>query len=100
MICAVRKAGADHQEGRPIAVMKANSVRKPMLLEPEKEGETAQVTMSNHDIARLLRKQKEVERYLEEIKRATASIEKLFAGEAPKRSYEIRYVADIDDYYM
>jgi hypothetical protein len=41
-----------------------------------------------------------VERYLEEIKRATASIETILAGKAPKRSYEIRYVADIDDYYM
>lgn len=80
--------------------MKANSVRKPILLEPEKEGETAEVTMSNHDIARLLRKQEEMERYLEDIKRATASIEKILAGNASKRSYEIRYVADIDDYYM
>jgi hypothetical protein len=80
--------------------MKANSVRKPILLEPEKEGETAEITMSNHDIARLLRKQEEVERYLEDIKRATASIEKILEGKVPKRSYEIRYVADIDDYYM
>ena len=41
-----------------------------------------------------------MERYLEDIKRATTSIEKILAGKAPKRSYEIRYVADIDDYYM
>ena len=79
--------------------MKAKSMRNPMLLEPEKV-ETAEITISNHDFARLLRKQEEVERYLEEIKRATASIEKILAGKAPKRSYEIRYVADIDDYYM
>jgi hypothetical protein len=65
-----------------------------MLFEREKV-ETAEVTVSNHDFAR-----EEVERYLEEIKRATASIEKILARPAPKRSYEIRYVADIDDYYM
>jgi hypothetical protein len=80
--------------------MKAKSMRKPILLEPDKMGETAGITISNHDIARLLRKQEEVERYLEEIKRATASIEKILEGKSYKTSYEIRYVADIDDYYM
>jgi hypothetical protein len=99
MVCAVGE-DPDQQEGRPVADMKAKSMRKPMLLQPAKEGTTAEITISNHDFARLLRKQEEVERYLEEIKRATASIEKILAGKAPKRSYEIRYVADIDDYYM
>ena len=80
--------------------MKAKSMRKPILLKPEKERENAGVTASNHDIARLLREQAEVERHLEDIKRATASIEKILSGNAPKRSCEIRYVADIDDYYM
>jgi len=98
MICAV-ETGPYHQEGRPVAEMKAKSMRKPMLLKPETM-ETEEITISNHDFARLLRKQEEVERYLEEIKRATASIEKILEGKAPKRSYEIRYVADIDDYYM
>jgi hypothetical protein len=99
MVCAVTK-DPDHQEGRPVAYMKAKAMRKPIFLEPEKMGETAEIKISHHDFARLLRKQEEVERYLEEIKRATASIEKILAGNAPKRSYEIRYVADIDDYYM
>jgi hypothetical protein len=99
MICAEAK-GQDHPKRRPVADMKAKSMRKPMLLQPEKEGATAEITISHHDFARLLRKQEEVERYLEEIKRATASIEKILAGKTPKRSYEIKYVADIDDYYM
>jgi hypothetical protein len=80
--------------------MKAKSMRKPILLEPEKQGKAEEVTMSSQSIVRLLRKQEEVERYLEDIKRATASIEKILAGNTSKRSYEIRYVADIDDYYM
>ena len=99
MVCAVTKE-PDHQEGRPVASMKAKTMRKPIFLEPEKMGETAEIKISHHDFARLLRKQEEVERYLEEIKRATASIEKILSGNAPKRSCEIRYVADIDDYYM
>ena len=80
--------------------MKAKSMRKPLLLNPERSGDTVEFTMGNHDMARLLRKQEEMEKYLEDIKRATASIEKILEGKAPKRSYEIRYVADIDDYYM
>ena len=80
--------------------MKARPMRKPRVLEPEREAVTADVVASHRDIAQLLRKQEEVERYLEEIRRATASIEKILSGQAPKRSYEIRYVADIEDYYM
>ena len=80
--------------------MKAKSMRKPIFLEPKKEGEPEKVTVSNRDVARLLRRQKEVEKHLEEIKRATAAIEKILMGEARPDSYEIRYVADIDDYYM
>ena len=80
--------------------MKAKTIRKSIFLEPEKVGETAEIKIGHHDFARLLRKQEAVERYLEEIKRATASIEKILSGNAPRRSYEIRYVADIDDYYM
>ena len=79
--------------------MKARPMRKPRVLEPEREA-AADVVVSNRDIARLLRKQEEVERYLKEIRRATASIEKVLSGQAQKRSYEIRYVADIEDYYM
>jgi hypothetical protein len=99
MICALAVV-PDRQGREALCVMKAKSMRKPMLLEPEKKRETAEITISNHDFVRLLRKQEEVERYLEDIKRATASIEKTLAGKTPKRSYEIRYVADIDDYYM
>jgi len=80
--------------------MKAKSMRKPIFLEPKKEGEPEKVTVSNRDVAMLLRRQKEVEKHLEEIKRTTASIEKNLTGCPPKKSYEIRYVADIDDYYM
>ena len=80
--------------------MKARAMRKPRVLEPEREAATSEIAVSNHDIARLLRKQEEVERYLEEIRRATAAIEKILSGQAPRRSHEIRYVADIDDYYM
>ena len=80
--------------------MKARPMNKPRVIEPKRETAAAEVIVSNHDIARMLRKQEEVERYLEEIKRATASIEKILSGQAQKRSYEIRYVADIEDYYM
>ncbi len=79
--------------------MKARPMRNPRVIEPEREA-AADVVVSNRDLARLLRKQEEVERYLEEIKRATASIEKILSGQAPRRPYEIRHVADIEDYYM
>ena len=80
--------------------MKAKSMRKPILLESENKKEAAEAAISNHDIAILIRKPEEVERCLEDIKRATASIEKILAGKSDKKSYEIRYIADIDDYYM
>jgi hypothetical protein len=96
--CSVRRSESS-RERRNVAIMKARPMRKPRVLEPEREA-AADVVASNHDIVKLLRKQEEVERYLEEIRRATASIEKILSGQAQKRSYEIRYVADIEDYYM
>lgn len=80
--------------------MKARPMRKPRVLEPESDAGAVEIVVSNHDMARLLQRQEEVERYLEEIRRATASIEKLLSGQAPRRPYEIHYVADIEDYYM
>jgi hypothetical protein len=65
-------------------------MRKPRVLVDREAA--SDVVVSNRDIARLLRKQEEVERYLEEIKRATTSIGKILSGQARKRSYEIRYV--------
>ncbi len=78
--------------------MKARAMRKPIFR--SEEGATEKVTLDNQDIARLLAKEEEVRRYLEDIKTATAALERIMDTEKGKSTYEIRYVADIDDYYM
>ena len=78
--------------------MKARAMRKPIFR--AEEGSVEKVTVNNQDIARLLAKEEEVKRYLEDIKTATAALERIMTTEKGKSTYEIRYVADIDDYYM
>lgn len=90
--------GPNHREGRFVAVMKARAMRKPIFR--TEEGVDVKVSMSNQDAARLLSKEEEVRRHLEDIKTATAALERILATEKGKSTYEIRYVADIDDYYM
>jgi len=78
--------------------MKARAMRKPIFRAEENEAEKA--AMNNQDMARLLGKEEEVRRYLMDIKTATAALERILATEKGKSTYEIRYVADIDDYTM
>jgi hypothetical protein len=78
--------------------MKARAMRKPIFR--AEEGVAEKVTLDNQDIARLLAKEEEVRRYLEDIKTATAALGRIMDTEKGKSTYEIRYVADIDDYYM
>lgn len=80
--------------------MKARSMRKPVFHDQVADGEPAKTALANHDVARLLSKEEEVRRHLEDIKTATAALERILATEKGKSTYEIRYVADIDDYYM
>jgi len=78
--------------------MKARAMHKP-IFRPE-EGGAEQVSLNKRDIAKLLAKDEEVRRHLEDIKTATAALERILATEKGKSTYEIRYVADIDDYVM
>jgi hypothetical protein len=78
--------------------MKARAMRKPIFRAEERPAEKGAV--NDQDISRLLAKEEEVKRYLEDIKTATAALERIMATEKGKSTYEIRYVADIDDYYM
>ena len=78
--------------------MKARAMRKPIFR--AEEGTAEKVTVSNQDIARLLAKEEKVRRYLEDIKTAAAALERIMETEKGKSTYEIRHVADIDDYYM
>ncbi|MBP8696825.1 MAG: hypothetical protein KBH73_10250 [Syntrophobacterales bacterium] len=78
--------------------MKARAMRKPNF-RPEGGG-AEQVSVNKRDIAKLLAKEEEVRRHLEDIKTATAALERILATEKGKSTYEIRYVADIDDYTM
>ena len=78
--------------------MKARAMRKPIFR--AEEGSAEKGTVNNQDISRLLAKEEEVKRYLEDIKTATAALERIMATEKGKSTYEIKYVADIDDYYM
>lgn len=80
--------------------MKARSMRKPMFRDQAADGETTKPAVVNRDISRLLGREEEVRRYLEEIKAATEALERILATEKGKSTYEIRYVADIDDYSM
>lgn len=75
-------------------------MRKPMFHDQAADGEPTKTAAADQDIARLLSKEDEVRRYLEEIKTATAAIERILDTEKGKSTYEIKYVADIDDYYM
>jgi len=78
--------------------MKARAMRKPIFRTEGNEAEKA--AMNNQDMAKLLGKKEEVRRYLMDIKTATAALERILATEKGKSTYEIRYVADIDDYTM
>lgn len=80
--------------------MKARSMRKPMFRDQAVDGEPTKTAVVNRDIARLLGREEEVRRYLEEIKKATEALERILAAEKGKSTYEIKYVADIDDYSM
>jgi len=97
MIHALAK-GPTREERRRAANMKARAMHKP-IFRPE-EGGAEQVSLNKRDIAKLLAKDEEVRRHLEDIKTATAALERILATEKGKSTYEIRYVADIDDYVM
>lgn len=86
------------QIARRGVTMKARAMRKPIFRTEGNEAEKA--AMNNQDMARLLGKEEEVRRYLMDIKTATAALERILATEKGKSTYEIRYVADIDDYTM
>ena len=78
--------------------MTARAMRKPNF-GPEGGGAEL-VSVNKRDIAKLPAKEEEVRRHLEDIKTATAALERILATEKGKSTYEIRYVADIDDYTM
>ncbi|HON94081.1 MAG: hypothetical protein KBI32_09460 [Phycisphaerae bacterium] len=78
--------------------MKARAMRNPTF---RAEGGVAErAAVNNQDMERLLGKAEEVRRHLEDIKAATAALERILAAEKGKSTYQIKYVADIDDYYM
>ena len=99
MIHAVM-TGPNNREGRTVAIMKARAMRKPIFHERAEEAETTKVAGGDQEIARLLGKEEQVKRYLDDIRTATAALERILTTEKGKSTYEIRYVADIDDYYM
>lgn len=80
--------------------MKARSMRKPIFHDQATEREPVKAVAVDRDIARLLGKEEEVRRHLEDIKTATAALERILATEKGKSTYEIKYVPDIEDYYM
>jgi hypothetical protein len=99
MICAVA-IDRNRQKGRTVAIMKARAMRKPIFRERAEETETAKIAGGNQEIARLLGKEEQVKRYLEDIRTATEALERILAKEKGKSTYEIKYVADIEDYCM